>query len=66
MQISVILAHPDPGSFNHAIVAAVMETLEANRHAIFFHYLYEEKFDPLLYRKEIAAVDGIIIAHPNW
>lgn len=53
MNISVILGHPDRESFNHAIARAVTETLEANSHTVFFHDLYEEKFDPLLCRDEI-------------
>jgi NAD(P)H dehydrogenase (quinone) len=54
MKISVILAHPDLSSFNHAIAQTVVEQLAKNRHDVFFHDLYGEDFDPLLYRKEIA------------
>ncbi|MGA2782448.1 MAG: NAD(P)H-dependent oxidoreductase [Smithella sp.] len=54
MIISVILAHPDPESFNHAIAQTVVEAIKANGHKIFFHDLYQEKFDPLLCTEEIA------------
>ncbi len=54
MQISVILAHPDSGSFNHAIAQAALEAIKANGHIVVFHDLYLEKFDPLLSRNEIA------------
>jgi len=54
MKISVILAHPDPLSFNHAIADKVLEVLRLKDHAVFFHDLYKEKFDPLLTRIEIA------------
>ena len=54
MRISVILAHPDPQSFNHAIAKTAVEVLKANGHKVFFHDLYREKFDPLLPVKEIA------------
>ncbi|MEE9913168.1 MAG: NAD(P)H-dependent oxidoreductase [Deltaproteobacteria bacterium] len=54
MQISVILAHPDPLSFNHAIAYKVLEVLKLKDHDVFFHDLYKEKFDPLLTRIEIA------------
>ena len=54
MKISVILAHPDRSSFNHAIAQTVVEQLEKNRHGVFFHDLYDEDFDPLLPGKEIA------------
>ena len=53
MNISVILAHPDQSSFNHAIAAAAMEILALNEHAVCFHDLYQEKFDPLLPATEI-------------
>ncbi len=53
MKISVILAHPNKESFNHAIAATVVETLKQSGHEVFFHDLYEEKFDPLLSNKEI-------------
>jgi NAD(P)H dehydrogenase (quinone) len=54
MQISVILAHPDPVSFNHAIAQKAIDTINANGHRVFFHDLYQEKFNPLLNREEIA------------
>jgi putative NADPH-quinone reductase len=53
MRISVILAHPDKESFNHAIAAATVETLNQNGHEVCFHDLYEEKFDPILPAEEI-------------
>ena len=55
MEISVILAHPDKNSFNHAIAHAVIEEFQANGHTVFFHDLYEEKFNPLLPASEIPA-----------
>jgi putative NADPH-quinone reductase len=54
MQISVILAHPDPKSFNHAIAQTAVEAIKTNGHTVFFHDLYQENFDPLLYTEEIA------------
>jgi len=83
MKISLIIAHPDPASFNAAIAKRCFDTLAANGHTVFFHDLYAEKFDPILpsceiprsaelpeqiqqHCSEIAAVDGIIIVHPNW
>lgn len=59
MRISVILAHPRKGSFNHAIAEAVVKTLGCNRHEVFFHDLYAEKFDPILSYEEILR-DGIV------
>lgn len=54
MQISVILAHPREGSFNHAIAGAVVATLRESGHSVLFHDLYAEQFDPLLRYPEIA------------
>ena len=54
MFISVILAHPNPKSFNHAIAQTAVDAIKVNRHDVFFHDLYQEKFDPLLHASEIA------------
>lgn len=53
MKVSVILAHPDPSSFNHAIANTTVETLREIGHEVFFHDLYKENFDPLLPSYEI-------------
>lgn len=54
MRISVILAHPDEGSFNHGIAQAAVNQLECNGHEVSFHDLCQEGFDPLLPYDEIA------------
>ena len=53
MRTTVILAHPDTGSFNHAVAATVVEALEANGHEVAFHDLYKERFPPVLPAREI-------------
>ncbi|MCG6533554.1 MAG: NAD(P)H-dependent oxidoreductase [Syntrophales bacterium LBB04] len=53
MKISVILAHPTAGSFNHAIALKAVKALKRNGHDVFFHDLYQERFDPLLTGAEI-------------
>ena len=53
MKVSVILAHPGEGSFNHAIAKTAVEQLERNGHKVFFHDLYKETFDPILPYSEI-------------
>lgn len=66
MQILVILGHPDPTSFNHAIAAATCDALRENGHAVRFHDLYAENFDPLLPKAEIpdgARLPADIEAH---
>jgi NAD(P)H dehydrogenase (quinone) len=57
-------AHPDAGSFNHAIAKTAVETLRRAGHAVHFHDLYAEGFDPVLPAVEIPA--GVVIVHPNW
>ena len=52
MKISVILAHPNRESFNHAIANAVVDQLKHDGHEIFYHDLYAEKFDPILPKEE--------------
>ncbi|HNX39527.1 MAG TPA: NAD(P)H-dependent oxidoreductase [Methanothrix sp.] len=54
MKISLILAHPRPGSFNHAIADAAVAALHKSGHTVAFHDLYQEGFDPLLGYEEIA------------
>lgn len=54
MKISLILAHPDPQSFNTAVAQTAAATLQNSGHDVRFHDLYEEKFDPLLYHHEFS------------
>jgi NAD(P)H dehydrogenase (quinone) len=54
MNASIILAHPNPKSFNHAIAAAAREVLQAAGWTINWHDLYAEHFDPLLPAEELA------------
>lgn len=66
MNVSVILAHPSPGSFNHAIAATVCETLAAARHTAWFHDLQAEGFDPVLPAREIprdAILPNLVAQH---
>lgn len=52
MKISVLLAHPDRNSFNHAIAVSAIEQLENDSHEVNFHDLYAENFNPLLPKEE--------------
>ena len=66
MNISVILGHPDTGSFNHAIAETVVQTLRDNNHKVLYHDLYGEGFDPNLPAEEIpkdAPLDPVIKRH---
>lgn len=66
MRVSLLLAHPRPGSLNHAIAETVLQTLQDNGHQVAFHDLYREGFDPVLSGEEIpkeALVDPAIQRH---
>lgn len=55
MLVSLVFAHPDPSSFNHALAAAVRDALTDAGHAVSFHDLYAEGFDPLLPAVEMPS-----------
>lgn len=48
MKVSIIIGHNKSQSFNHGIVDAVRETLEAAGHEVTVHDLYREEFNPVL------------------
>ena len=55
MVVSVILAHPRRGSFNHAIAEACAGTLRQLGHDVRLHDLDAERFDPLLPADELPS-----------
>ena len=65
---SVILAHPNPGSFNHAIAKVAAAELTRNGYRVAFHDLYAEAFDPVLPHDEIEkdAVPGSVIRRHSF
>jgi NAD(P)H dehydrogenase (quinone) len=66
MKILLILAHPNPNSFNHAIASNSLSILEKNGHVVYYHDLYKEKFDPILPAGEIprsSVLDDNISRH---
>jgi NAD(P)H dehydrogenase (quinone) len=66
MNILVVLGHPTPGSFNHAIAATAAAELEAKGHEVWFHDLYAEEFEPSLPPEEIPTAGtptGLVELH---
>jgi len=53
VNILVLLAHPAPGSFNHALAAAAVEAARGQGHAVAFHDLHAEGFDAALPAAEL-------------
>lgn len=54
MNILIVLAHPDPASFNHALAAAAVQAARQQGHDVVLHDLHAEKFDPILPAAEVA------------
>lgn len=68
MEALLIVCHPQPRSFNHAVAQRVREALEAAGHAVRFHDLYAERFDPVLAAPELRrgwSLDPLVQAHGN-
>lgn len=59
MDILVILAHPNPMSFNHGIANMVIQTLEKGGHQVTFHDLYAEVFNPVMPEEEMPK-DAVV------
>jgi len=53
--VVVLLAHPRPGSFNHALAERVREALTGAGRPVRFHDLYAEGFDPVLTAEEAGT-----------
>jgi len=65
MKLSVILAHPNKQSFNHAIAETAVAELERLGHDVAFHDLYAEGFDPVLPYAEIPKEASLPVEIEN-
>ncbi|MGW3997699.1 NAD(P)H-dependent oxidoreductase [Amycolatopsis sp. NPDC004772] len=67
--VVVLLAHPRPGSFNHALAARVVDALERAGVPVWFHDLYAEGFDPVLTAEEAytsgSRAEEFLAAEPD-
>jgi NAD(P)H dehydrogenase (quinone) len=66
MKISIILGHPNPGSFNHAIASTAAQALTEAGHSVTLHDLCQEGFPALLPAAELqrdARLDPVIAMH---
>lgn len=55
MKATVIIAHPYPKSFNHAIYHTICAELASLQVELFNHDLYEENFNPTLTVEELGS-----------
>ena len=70
MKVLVVLAHPNPDSFSHAIVDRVVSTLANREHSVSVIDLYGLDYTPALTRAELSAyptsepaIDPMVIEH---
>ena len=70
MKVLVVLAHPNPDSFSHAIVDRVVSTLANREHSVSVIDLYGLGYSPALTRAELSAyptsepaIDPMVIEH---
>ncbi len=66
MNILVVLAHPDPGSFSHALARAAADQLRGMGHDVTLRDLYAEGFEAILPGPEIpfgAELPPVIREH---
>jgi len=70
MKVLVVLAHPNPDSFSHAIVDRVVSTLANREHSVSVIDLYGLDYSPALTRAELSAyptsepaIDPMVIEH---
>src|SRR4051795_11559837 len=58
MQVVLVIAHPDPESFTHAIAATAIAGLQRAGHDVSLLDLYEEEFRPAMSLDERLAYHG--------
>ncbi len=56
MKALVLYAHPNPQSFNHAVLETVRESLAASGHEVSVRDLYALGFDPVLKAEDFAKM----------
>jgi NAD(P)H dehydrogenase (quinone) len=66
VRVSLVVAHPDTSSFNHALATGVRDALTEAGHGVWFHDLYAEGFDPLLPASELPSVCGLPSDIAGW
>ena len=58
MKVLVVYAHPNPDSFNHAVLERFVAGLQSRNHEVEILDLYAQGFDPLLSAADLAALQA--------
>jgi NAD(P)H dehydrogenase (quinone) len=61
MKYLIIYAHPNPKSFNHAILATISEELKKGKKDFKVRDLYRINFNPVLSTKDLSAVESGVV-----
>lgn len=61
MRVLMVYAHPNPNSFNHALVEHCQQGLIAAGHEVRLKDLYAENFDPVLRSEHLAELQTGVI-----
>ena len=63
MKYLIIYAHPNPGSFNHAILETISEELKNNNKDFTLRDLYNIHFNPILKAEDLVAIQNGVVPH---
>ena len=71
MRVVVVVAHPDPNSFNHAIASTACSALSANGHEVTVLDLYAEEFRTAMSPAErhaeiVKQAEALVFVYPTW
>jgi len=56
MKVLIVFTHPNPNSFNHALLESISEGLNRAGHEVKIKDLYQENFDPILTAEDLAQL----------
>jgi len=61
MKVLIVFTHPNPESFNHALLENITAGLEDAGHEVRIKDLYQENFDPILKADDLASLQKGVI-----
>ena len=80
MYVDIIIAHPNPDSFCHALLNSVVDGAKAANHDVYIIDLYKDQFNPIMsldemrgdisdpivknYQKQIKSADCLVFIYP--